>query len=220
MRHQIDYEVLPEEALLGADIVDSSLTVGQEQYHVLIFPRCEYLPDRILEWCDEALAQGLTIVMDEQAPKYQSTQESYYHEKLLVTEDLEGCRESEGFLESAVFLEGIGLREITLQESYPDLRYYHYRQPMGDLFLFFNEAVGETVETVVSLPIETENVVFQYDARENRLYRAVSESDGVSGKCTGRGRKCGSTAKASVCGWLRHIRSALPRKMFTPEIIC
>ena len=179
MRHQIDYEVLPEEALLGADIVDSSLTVGQEQYHVLIFPRCEYLPDRILEWCDEALAQGLTIVMDEQAPKYQST-----------------------------------------QESYPDLRYYHYRQPRGDLFLFFNESVGETVETVVSLPIETENVVFQYDAWENRLYRAVSESDGVSGKCTGRGRKCGSTAKASVCGWLRHIRSALPRKMFTPEIIC
>lgn len=191
MRHQIDYEVLPEEALLGAEIKDGSLVVGQERYRVLLFPRCEYLPDKVLEWCDEALTQGLTIVMDGQAPKYQSTQEGYRNDKLLITEDLEGFLESERFLEGAGFLEsegflegtgflkGAGLREITLQGNYPDLRYYHYRQPMGDLFLFFNEAVGETVETVVSLPVETENIVFQYDAWENRLYRAASESDGV-----------------------------------------
>ena len=179
MRHQIDYEVLPEEALLEADIVDGKLIVGQEQYRALLFPRCEYLPDRILEWCDEALAQGLTIVMDGQVPKYQSTQESYSHEKLLIAEDLEDFLESEGFLGNIGFLGSTGCREITLKGSYPDLRYYHYRQPRGEVFLFFNEAVGETVETVVSLPVGIEDDVFQYDAWDNKLYRAALECGGV-----------------------------------------
>ena len=167
MQHQVDYEVVPEEVLFGAEIVDGRLTVGQEQYRVLIFPGCEYLPDRILEWCDEALTRGLMIVMDGRVPKYQSTQESYRNEKVMITEDLAG------------FVESAGLGEITLQRNYPDLRYYHYRQPRGDLFLFFNEAVGETVETVVSLPVETEGGIFQYDAWENRLYRVDAGSDGI-----------------------------------------
>lgn len=167
MRQQIDYEVLPEEALFGAEIVDGRLAVGQEQYRVLIFPRCEYLPDRVLQWCSGALEQGLTVVMDVQAPKYQSTQESYHHEKAVITEDLAG------------FLERAGFGEISLRKSYPDLRYYHYRQPQGDFFLFFNESVGETVETEISLPIGMEGGIFRYDAWENRLYGVPVKDNGV-----------------------------------------
>lgn len=166
MRHQIDYEVLPEEALLSADCSDGRLCIGDRQYGALLIPRCEYLPDKILNWCDKALETGLPIYIGQQAPGYEDGQRFYQNPKMEIVADWD----------SLMGEKVIG--EITLRGEFPDLRYYHYKHSEGEYFLFFNESEREAVDTVVTLPV-ADTQIYRYDAFGNRLYRTVSVEDGV-----------------------------------------
>jgi hypothetical protein len=163
LQHQVDYEVLPGEALLRGSLGSGTFTVGTETYHTLIFPYCEYLPDYILQWCDRALEAGVRILFHKALPKYMQNHQIYQNHRLLLVSDL------------SAWLEKEHIGEISLTEKAPGLRYYHYRHDNGDLFLLFNESTNENVETTLFLPDAADINTFRYDAWENKLYRATQK---------------------------------------------
>ncbi|MCM1219580.1 MAG: hypothetical protein NC548_34300 [Lachnospiraceae bacterium] len=169
MKLQADYEVLPEEALLRGKLEDGCLTAGDESYRTVIFPRCEYLPDEILQWCDRALCHGVKVVFHRAAPRYMSTHQYYRHEKMVVAEDLESWLIQEKTC------------ELKVSQKVPHLRYYHYRHGEGDYFLFFNESVADRTDVEMVIPMRPgQTDIVEYDAWENRLYALPSESGKVS----------------------------------------
>ncbi len=173
LQHQADYEVLPEEALLGGSIRQGRLRAGEESYDTVIFPYCEYLPDQILQWCDKALEEGVRVIFHKKRPKYMNTHESYTHKGLILAEDLA----------RVIREEGIG--EIRFAQENPYLRYYHYRQSEGDYILLFHEGVedgggGEQNQMLCLPPELARRSVFWYDAWENRLYQAENRDGMVS----------------------------------------
>ena len=168
-RHQISYLVLPEDALLAGEIADGALRTPAGECRLLVFPYCEYLPDGILDWCDRALEKGLRIVMDKRLPCYAGTGQPYRDPGITAAEDLDA------------FLDAAHPGELWLDAVCPGLRYYHYRQAGESYFLFFNEAVTETVDTKARLPLSgpAEGALYRYDAFENRLYRLPEEKEGA-----------------------------------------
>ncbi len=189
LRHQMDYLVLPEGALLSSEVKDGRLFVDRNaadggggegkpwEFNLLVFPWCEFLPDEILSWCDEAYKKGLRIIMEKRAPRRMGDGTVYQNPMLEVTEDLSQLldRERPG--------------ELKMDRAYPSLRYYHYRQEEEEYYLFFNETVAETVDAWVTLPsvslgtadsagaLRSEKGVCPciagYDAFDNKLYQPI-----------------------------------------------
>ncbi len=158
MQRQIDYLVLPETELLAAEVSGGKLRTRAGDCGLLVFPRCEYLPGEVLDWCDCALEQGLRIVVEKQAPRRAESGLPYRNPKLEIAEDLADLLEKENW------------GELKMDRRLPDLRYSHYRRGREEFFFFFNESVTETAKTRVRLPGPADGELYRYDAFENRLY--------------------------------------------------
>ena len=156
---QIDYDILPTDALEGA-LQDDLLVVNGYAYQALIVPASDYLSGAFLHFADEAEKQGFPVIFLEKRP--QGVQGG----TVVSCKDLiKKLREQ-------------GLGEISLSQPSPNLRYLHYRQD-NDIYMIVNNDLGQPYEGVVTLPM-TEKA-FQYDAYAN-VVRPVEQTirDGVS----------------------------------------
>lgn len=165
-REQIDYEVLPEDVLKDCRCENGRLMAGREPLNALVFPYCEYLPQYLLDWCTDASAKGLEIIFLEKSPKALETGETFDCAGPIVL--------SKEIL--VPYLRKTGAAELMCAPKAPDLRYYHYRQPDGEFYLFFNESANRAVETEVWLPLSGRNCC-RYDAFDNRLCAAEHEEN-------------------------------------------
>ncbi len=67
----------------------------------------------------------------------------------------------------ASHVRALGTGGITCEANCPDLRFMRYRQDDGTLFLFFNESVFHTVDTIVTLNIPPCACMRVYNAQSN-----------------------------------------------------
>ncbi len=160
-QHLIDFDILPYDALIGAEVKDGRLVLGQEDYGALIISASEILPkDRLLLFADLA-ERGVPIIFTENLPRA-FAEGGTTKDILPLFSQVSTARLNDA-------LRARGLAAITAETPSP-LRIY--RATRGDirLMLISNEAVGESVSFSLSIP-EADGDCLIYDAWDNALYR-------------------------------------------------
>ncbi|MCD8069502.1 MAG: hypothetical protein LUE87_11610 [Lachnospiraceae bacterium] len=148
--HQIDFDILPSEALA---LRDGELTVNGRSYQALVIPGCEYLPQAAVAFCDEALESGFPVYFADFAPETDC--------QIVKLSSLSGCLEA--------------FADIRLSPAHSDIRIYHGHGEEEDVFFLFNESPWKPFDGCVEVTAE-EDYCYRYDAMENRLYACNRES--------------------------------------------
>lgn len=136
---QLNYDILPIDAVGNAYVRDGVLRVGEMRYHALIVPYAEYLPQSFTEKLAELEAAGMRLVFVDGRP--------------------EGCTcgrviplaQIADFVRACV--RACGGEDIALDRPFALLRFRHTRRDGADAFLFVNESGTEDFDGVVTLPV-------------------------------------------------------------------
>lgn len=167
-RNQIDYDILPPDAIVEAKVEDGRLRVNHEEFEALVVPYAEALPAAYLKRLAGAAEEGLQIFILKKLPSgssegqdvavYLKRLERSRNVTVLETEDLvQALRKAE-------------IGEISCSSYEPYLRYYHYEHADGHIMMFANESPGQEVQTEVTVPLKGN--WFQYDGFSNEIMRA------------------------------------------------
>ena len=180
-RGQIDFEVVPEEILLQAKALDGKLILGEEAVTGLVIPGSYCISDVLAEKCHTLLQHGIKVVFTEQLSYVLSGDGQLYpveaqDDGALI--DVEGKRIGTLVSQDKLveYLWDLGCYEIKSAEYQPYLRYYHYRQQLGEFYLFFHEGITEACDTRLHMP-EIQGEMWWYDPWCNQLTPCVPEAD-------------------------------------------
>lgn len=164
-RAQIDFDILPADALAGARVQDGRLALGGETYKALVAPYAQFLPFELIARLDALQKAGLPVYFTEGRPDAAA-------EGKEMAGLLEGCPVlSLEALPAA--LRQAGFYELTLSPAAPLVRYYHIRRAGRDIYMFVNEDIFHPYDGWAELEGEAAGVF--YDAMENRLLAPVQE---------------------------------------------
>ena len=158
---QISHMIIPEDVLVMENCRDGRFKAGQVSCKILVFPYCEYLPEKVLDWCRYAKEQGVKTVFLKEAPR--------------VLESGEVCEDAGLVLEQGElvsFLKKAGAASVKCSTAQPYLRTMIYRQPGGTFYMLFNEDAGKRIVTQVGLPVYEEESVYniwKYDGFDNQV---------------------------------------------------
>lgn len=156
-QHQIDFDVIPIDLICDATIQERRFTIHEESFEALVIPYSEALPQKFLERVKRLTEAGISVIFVEGTP-------TRNEEGLPIGDWILGC-EVVGLNDLANMLYSKGIYEIKASEKQPYLRYYHYEQPDGHLYMFFNEDPYKRIETEVTIGIGTH--VVAYDGFSN-----------------------------------------------------
>ncbi|MHC5534574.1 glycosyl hydrolase [Priestia megaterium] len=164
-QHQIDFDVIPMEIVTSSKLTDGKLLVNDEQFSCLVVPYAEALPKDLIATLLAYVNEGFRVVFIDGLPQRSS-------EGLSVNTELVKLKQHEKSqivsLENlATQLKSEGIYDIAVSNAQPYLRYYHYRQQDGDVFMFFNENPYKAIETTIEVPLFTKAYI--YNAFENKL---------------------------------------------------
>ena len=164
---QISHMIIPEDVLRMENCREGRLKAGHVSCRILVFPYCEYLPEKVLDWCRYAEEQGMKIIFLKKAPR--------------VAENGEVCEDAGLVLEEeelTFFLKEENAASIKCDTPQPYLRTMIYRQPGGTFYMLFNEDAGKRIITQASLPV--------YGMEKNERNMASTGLNGFdAAKCTG-----------------------------------
>lgn len=148
----IDYDIVPADCFITdsgsrvyhAEAKDGELVIGKQKYGILIVPYSEKLPEKLLSAFDDLQKSGVKIIF--------------------MSKD-----HSKNELIKAV--DGVIARDITVCGNHPLLRCTHYKYDGGDVYMFVNESVNESVKTAVSLQsVKDKNRAVMLDLLNDRVY--------------------------------------------------
>lgn len=163
-RNQIDFDIIPQEILVHAQIKENSFKVNQEQFKAIIIPYAEALPIACLEKLLEMSQMGVRVYFLESFPKRSS-------EGIKGDETINALKETAILSKLATLIEDLwreDLYEVKTTSYEPYLRYYHYEHEDGHVFMLVNEAPYKTIETGLKISLGKPDV--RYDAFENTVY--------------------------------------------------
>ncbi len=164
-RNQIDFDILPIDCLIHTKVENYRIKVNQEEFQGLIIPYAEALPVKFLEQLAKFSEQKIYLYWMNELPKRTSEgKDAKAVLEMLKNSDYVRIVSKE---ELADAIRADGLQEIMVNTYEPYLRYYHYEQEDGDIYLFVNEHPYDAVRTEVK--IKNQNNCFTYNAMENRL---------------------------------------------------
>lgn len=162
-RNQIDFDIVPQQAVVDGEIIKESLCINGERFRAIVVPYAEALPMACLKNLLRAAEGGVKVYILEKLPVRSS-------EGADVADLLNSLRQKvnvtalEGLVEE---LRQDGTYEVSAAEYEPYLRYYHYEQPDGHILMLVNEAPSGEISTELELPF-TEGG-YCYDAFENKV---------------------------------------------------
>jgi hypothetical protein len=164
---QIDCDILPIDTILSHTKLNDKkqLSVGNETYGALILPYMKAIPMSLVSALRELAGQGLPVFFVNGLPKQLTDKSADGSEDMESL--LSGC-EVIPLGQLAAKLRTLGIYDLTVTCSVPDLRIYHYRQGESDHYLLFNESVVYTQET--ELKLCDSRIPLRYDAYKNKLY--------------------------------------------------
>lgn len=143
-KNQIDFDILPEDALFNCKNADGNILVNKEKYKALIVPYSEILPFALIATINKMANQGIKVFFVDDLPSFSTESES-------ITGMLEKCQVVK--LENLTnILHECGCYEILVSEKTPSLRCYHIKENENDTYMFLNEDMIDTVDVIVTLP--------------------------------------------------------------------
>jgi hypothetical protein len=178
MQNQIDFDVLPAEALdsgsqYQTQFQDGCLIVNGETYRCLVVPYTQILTYALAESLCNAAESGLRVVFVDAPPeRVCDTEESDVRRllsRLMVCDVLPLDK-------LAVTLQEDGYFDISADAPCSYLRHYHYHQEGFELYLFFNEHHHDTARCGIRL--QTSGCMLRYDPFDNHLFTYESQPDG------------------------------------------
>lgn len=222
-RNQIDYEILPWWAVRDGYVENGKLKIRDMSPAALVIPYAEALPAELIRSLCRHTAAGLEVIFIDGMPERSSEGED-------ISEELQ-CLEKQVHVlsleEMVPYLREKKICEISPDHYEPYLRYYHYEQEDGHIYMLVNEAPYDQIHTTVSFPQKEPCCI--YDAMKNEL-RAVHETqteDGTeveihlhpyeavvllfSDKCEGKREEssCEDSGEKDLTMWFRAEKEAV-----------
>ncbi|ETT31396.1 glycosyl hydrolase [Paenibacillus polymyxa] len=167
-QNQIDFDIVPSELVISAQVKDGKLQMNREQFPALIIPYAEALPSQLIAQLVAYAEAGLQVYFVDGLPARSSEGED-------CTSELSDLKKHKSV--SIVALDELATRlrsdhvyEITVSEYQPYLRYYHYRHNDGEVYMFFNEDPAKAIETTITVPaLKGVDEMYIYNAFANTL---------------------------------------------------
>ena len=165
----IDFDIIPYDAIAGAEVKNNRLCINGEDYGALIISESEIMPLSRME-CFASLAKaGLPVIFTDSLPLSLA-------EGGDITEFLKGMR-AVSLAELSAELRKQNLCHVSGEgQGIKYLRSYHVKRDCRDIYLFSNEDVNNDVNARLCLKQAGECVI--YEPWDNKCY-ACSAKDGV-----------------------------------------
>ncbi len=170
-QNQIDFDIVSIDMLKEVHIEKGKIYLNGEQFENLIIPYAEKLPGDFFIELKKMVTLGAAIIFINDWPNESS-------EGLSIENHLEAWKQNESVqvisLENlATYLRNQKMFEISLNHQDFSLRYYQYRHPEGDVYLFFNESPDLTIKNEVML--KKASHLYLYNGMTNEI-RALSQT--------------------------------------------
>ncbi len=167
-RNQIDFDILPIDILLKSAVWQGVLEVNREIFKAVVVPYAEALPKVFLEKLLQFAEEGLPVFVLQGLPARASAGEDISElQKACMNQDNVHTLDLNRLVPE---LKKAGLNEIEISAYEPYLRYYHYEQEDGHIFMFVNEHPYNGISTKITIP-RTENC-YVYNAMDNKTEAA------------------------------------------------
>ena len=176
-RNQIDYDVIPGDALTerefyGTRILPGRFVINHMEYRALIVPRCRYIRRDVLETILKLREAGVKVFFVEELP------EGYCEE--LGEIDWKGETVPAVPLHRlAEELWAAGIFDIRCSGCHPWLRYSHWRKDGHDYYMFLNADERNRLTTTVTFP-ESERI-WRLDVGKQWMEEMMAKPGNVSG---------------------------------------
>lgn len=168
-RNQIDFDLIPQDTLVTAEVERGSVHINEETYGALIVPYSQYLPERVVTAMDELAKKGVLVVFLENLPDKTSEMKS-------LCGKLANCSVVT-LSELGTYLIHRGYRSVNPESVCPALRFYHIERGEYHLFTFWNEDMFHEIDTMVTLPAKGQALL--YDGWSNRVFAPQQEGSAV-----------------------------------------
>ena len=155
-RAQIDFDLIPQDALLAAAAENGRLAVNEETYGAVVVPYSQYLPHAVMAAFHRLESTGVPVIFADALP-----------------DDAVGMTVK--LADIPTYLIGEGHRHVKTATPCPSLRFYHIRRDGHDVILFWNEDIFHEIDTAVA--IDGDAVL--YDAWRNRVFAPQKSADGI-----------------------------------------
>lgn len=182
LESQIDFDILPSDVFADMSAYkaafDGCLQVNGESYDCFIVPYAEFITKEVAVFAGTASKKGFSVFFVQGLPEGICNIDKQEEEKLL----LDGLSEC-----IVVPLEALSktlkdnkLFEISSDNEFDALRYYHYRKEQTELYMFSNESIGKEYNGWIT--VKSKGEVSLYDAMDNRIIPAEyrNTEDGTS----------------------------------------
>lgn len=162
-RNQMDFDILPIDELVKAESNDTGIKVNKESFKGLIVPYAEALPKIFLEKLLAFGKSGIPIYVLESLP----VRESSGNDITALLAEMKCAKNVHVITLEALVdtLKEADLYEISTSSYEPYLRYYHYEQEEGNIFMFVNEHPYDVITTKVKTPFSGSSYI--YNAMDN-----------------------------------------------------
>lgn len=169
LEHQIDFDIVPNDLWTDENPYQTSynsgvLCAGTAKYRALVIPECEYLPIDVARFAGKAVGDGFGIYFINSLPKAIIGVSNKENEAALIS--LEACKVVE-LSQIAEVLTADGLKDLSLSDAFPMLRFQHYEKS-EHIYLLSNENVSEAFNGKVMVPAT--GIPVAYDAYHNSLH--------------------------------------------------
>ncbi len=162
--NQIDFDIIPLDYLLDATVEDGKFVLCDESYPCLVVPKSEYLPIKALKRFAELAEASVKIIFA-----------GGYTDKSCEGESVSFLN-GENLIEVApeklvTYLREEGFFDISLSKPHQNLRYYRYINGDNEIYMFVNEDINNTCNTVIYPEGFTEGTYIEYDAMNNVAFK-------------------------------------------------
>lgn len=138
---QLNYDILPIDSIMEKGCVKhGALCIEQMVYPVLIVPYSAWLPPEFLKKLDVLCSEGLKLAFINGRPA--------------------GCECGAviSLDEAADFVRSQDAADVTLESSFPQLRFCHVRRDGADVFMMVNESMSAAFDGLLTLPVQGDGV--------------------------------------------------------------
>ncbi|MBO5222643.1 MAG: hypothetical protein J6C26_10055 [Clostridia bacterium] len=197
-QNQIDFDILPEDILEEAQVIDGRLVVNQETYGALVVPYGQILPKKILQIFARLMAEGLPVLFEDKLPARAA--EGGSAKKILGDATTVAAKDLTATLRS------MDLWHVSAADPVPTLRSYRVDREDTTVYLLFNEG-ATPMDTFVTFK-GAETPVF-FDVWNNKVTKPETKNGALRIKLAPAG------ATVLLCG---DGRDALPHRYDLPTL--
>ncbi len=163
----IDFDIIPYDTLLDAQVTNGRLNINGEEYGALIVSESEIMPISRL-YCFETLAnKGLNVIFTDSLPKKSAENtdisQILSHLETVPSDEIVSTLRARGFCH----VSGKG-KDIS------SLRFYHVVRENEDVYLFSNENIYNDIDEYITLAQSGKCLI--YDPWDNKCYYDEAEN--------------------------------------------